>query len=150
MLQGRQRTLRLKLLVSMALVWLLTGFAGTATDARQTHYAIAASETPHCQQEQDDAQGLSADNDLHHLYARITESLSLTSESGQMRTGTSQTRAQQRTDGGRTTTSALQATRLSTSGCHLYSHFALASSGVAFISSRACDYYVFALRRILD
>lgn len=150
MLQGKQRTLCIKLLVSMALIWLLTGFTGTATDAKQTHYALTASETTLCQQEQDDAQSLSADNDRHHLYARINENLSLTSESGQMRTGTSQTRAQQRTEGGQITPSALQATRLSASRCHLYCHFALASSGVAYISSRACDYYVFALRRILD
>lgn len=32
----------------------------------------------------------------------------------------------------------------------IHSPFTLASSGVAFITSRACDYYIFALRRILD
>lgn len=30
------------------------------------------------------------------------------------------------------------------------SHFTLAHTGVAFISPRACDYYIFALRRILE
>lgn len=149
MLHRTHWTRNLGLLASMALIWLLTGLACVATDARHDCGAAVVTNAS-CQQEQADSPGLDVASDHHHLCARVAESISLTSESGQLRSGGRLTRAQQRTEGGRLTISALRATPHSIFTRHQPRHFALASSGVAFISSRACDYYVFALRRILD
>ncbi len=149
MLHRTQWIQHLRLLTSMALIWLLAGFASAATDARQDGSAAVVADACGLQ-EQDRSSALAVDNAQHHLCARVAESISLTSESEQLRTGGRLTRAQQRTEGGRLTASVLRATSHSTFTWHQPRHFALASSGVAFISSRACDYYVFALRRILD
>lgn len=139
------RTQNFRFLGVMTLIWLLAGFACVASDGSATAVVDAC-----VLQEQDEVPASAVDNNQHHLYACVAESISLTNQSEQLRTGGKQTRAQQRTEGGRQTNSVTRVTTHSTFTWHQCRHYALASSGVAFISSRACDYYVFALRHILD
>ena len=142
-------TSHLRLLVSMALVWLFATLAAIAIEPRRSECVATATEVC-CSTELDEESEVGVEKARLLQYAQPAEDITLTTESRLARAISSQARTGHRTSGGRTFGSALHATQLHHSIHHTFFHFTLASAGVAFITSRACDYYVFALRRILD
>lgn len=133
----------------MVMLWMLAGWSRAAIEPSRVCLQAIVSDTS-TSVSLEHSTGISADEGLHHQYARAAECVTISGE----RSGSSliegQARASQRTSGGRPLAATLATYARRQIGLYFPHHFTLASAGVAYITSRACDYYVFALRRILD
>lgn len=128
----------------MLMLWMLAGWFRAAINP--CHACQQATLVGICSSSLEHKADISADQGTHHQYARAAERVTLSGERG----GSSLGESQVRTSGGHPMAAVRCAyVQRQVSRCFSY-HFMLASAGVVYITPRACDYYVFALRRILD
>lgn len=130
------------------MLWMLAGWTRAAIESCRVWQQVAAASTEICSPKHD--ADLRTDEGIHHQYARAAECVTVGGARSNSTLGEGQAHASQRANGGRPLATIL-CTHAHRQVCPRFPHhFTLASAGVAYITSRACDYYVFALRRILD